>query len=127
MFRCSDHLALRVLGELRAIHLELITIDSYRSERRDWKPNVQFKRFESSTLEENHRLMVTTKAMRCIRKVGGLDPYLLSSKFVGDSVVGTVLRARVLAKLAENPHLPTPKPLERTCKIPKSWQRVSTE
>ena len=96
------------------------------SERRNWKPNVQSKRFESVILNENPRLIVTTHAMRCIKKAGGLDEYLVSSKFVGDSYVGTVLRARILQKLAENPELPTPKPVERALKVPKSWSRVST-
>jgi hypothetical protein len=70
--------------------------------------------------------MVTTHTIRCIKKVGGLDQYLLTSKHVGDSYVGTVLRSRLLQKLAENPEIPTPKPLERQYKIPKSWARVST-
>jgi len=100
---------------------------SKQHERRNWKPNVQFKRYESATLQQNTRLMVTTHTIRCIKKAGGLDQYLLSSPFVNDSYVGTVMKAKVLQKLAENPELPIPEKNKRTVSIPKSWRRVSTD
>lgn len=51
----------------------------YRS-RRKWLPNVQPKRLESDALGHKVRLRVTTHALRTIRKKGGLDAYLLTTR-----------------------------------------------
>lgn len=48
--------------------------------RRSWKPNVQMTTLYSETLGEQLRTKVTTHVMRCIRKAGGFDQYLLQSK-----------------------------------------------
>lgn len=48
--------------------------------RRSWKPNVQKATLFSETLGEKFRTQVTTHALRCIRKAGGLDEYLLKVK-----------------------------------------------
>lgn len=96
------------------------------STRRDWLPNVQHKRMTSDTLGSMHKVMLTTKALRTIKKKGGFDEYLLSSKFVGDSIVGTVLRAQILEKLALNPTMKRPEPIARMARVPKSWGRVTT-
>jgi ribosomal protein L28 len=48
--------------------------------RRTWKPNVQVKSMYSETLGLKLRFRVTTHAMRCIRKAGGIDGYLLKAK-----------------------------------------------
>jgi ribosomal protein L28 len=48
--------------------------------RRRWLPNVQKHRFFSEALGESIRLKVTTRVMRTIDKVGGLDNYLLGEK-----------------------------------------------
>lgn len=48
--------------------------------RRSWKPNVQKATLFSETLGEKFRTQVTTHALRCIRKAGGLDEYLLTVK-----------------------------------------------
>ena len=50
---------------------------SQRKTRRAWKPNVQRKRLYSEALGELVRLNVTTHALRCIDRYGGLDRYLL--------------------------------------------------
>jgi ribosomal protein L28 len=45
--------------------------------RRTWKPNVQVKSMYSETLCRQLKFRMTTHAMRCIRKAGGIDEYLL--------------------------------------------------
>ncbi|XP_002961246.2 uncharacterized protein LOC9642695 [Selaginella moellendorffii] len=46
--------------------------------RRTWKPNVRLKRLYSFSLDRFIRVHVTTHALRCIDKAGGLDEYLLN-------------------------------------------------
>ncbi|KAF9452079.1 amidase signature enzyme [Macrolepiota fuliginosa MF-IS2] len=48
--------------------------------RRTWLPNVQRKRIFSETLGHDLRLKVTTRAMRTIKKHGGLDNYLENTR-----------------------------------------------
>lgn len=48
--------------------------------RRTWKPNVQTTTLYSVTLGEKFKTRATTYAMRCIRKAGGIDEYLLKTK-----------------------------------------------
>lgn len=48
--------------------------------RRTWKPNVQKKTLWSETLREPFKTKLTTYVMRCIRKFGGFDEYLLRTK-----------------------------------------------
>lgn len=48
--------------------------------RRTWKPNVQTKTLWSETLKKRFKCRVTTHVLRCIRKAGGFDEYLLKSK-----------------------------------------------
>lgn len=48
--------------------------------RRTWKPNVQTKTLRSETLKEKFKCRVTTHVLRCIRKAGGFDQYLLKAK-----------------------------------------------
>ena len=48
--------------------------------RRKWKPNAQRKRLYSEALDEQIRFNVTTHALRCIDKAGGLDNYLMGLK-----------------------------------------------
>lgn len=43
---------------------------------RTWRPNVQFKTVWSDILQRNIKTHVTTKAMRTMKKMGGLDAYL---------------------------------------------------
>ncbi|KAF8073692.1 ribosomal L28 family-domain-containing protein [Lyophyllum atratum] len=53
--------------------------------RRTWLPNVQRKRLFSDTLGEDLRVKLTTRALRTIKKHGGLDNYVekSSSKILG--------------------------------------------
>lgn len=48
--------------------------------RRTWRPNVHHKRLWSSSLRTYVRTRVTTRVLRTIDKVGGLDEYLLGIK-----------------------------------------------
>lgn len=48
--------------------------------RRFWKPNVRRKKLYSEALGEDLFIKVTRKALRTIRKAGGLDNYLLSDR-----------------------------------------------
>eukprot|EP00941_MAST-03F_sp_MAST-3F-sp1_P001591 g1591.t1 len=74
---------------------------SKRATRRCWKPNVQNKKLWSVALNDWLQFKVTTKALRCIDKAGGIDNYLLSNTRKDlDSVAGQVARKRVQAALA---------------------------
>jgi ribosomal protein L28 len=48
--------------------------------RRTWKPNVQVKSMYSEALGRMLRFRMTTHAMRCVRKAGGIDEYLVKAK-----------------------------------------------
>ncbi|PVH83802.1 hypothetical protein DL98DRAFT_512953 [Cadophora sp. DSE1049] len=48
--------------------------------RRHWRPNVHFKRLWSDALQSYIRLRITTRVLRTVDKVGGLDEYLLGEK-----------------------------------------------
>ncbi|KAI9191911.1 hypothetical protein LWI28_015357 [Acer negundo] len=48
---------------------------------RFWKPNVQDKRLFSYILDRHIKVKVTTHALRCIDKAGGIDEYMLKTPF----------------------------------------------
>ncbi|KAI6245556.1 54S ribosomal protein L24, mitochondrial [Erysiphe necator] len=48
--------------------------------RRHWRPNVQVKELYSESLCKNISIRITTRVLRTLRKVGGLDEYLLGEK-----------------------------------------------
>ena len=48
--------------------------------RRHWRPNVHFKRLWSDALNMFVRVRITTRVLRTVDKVGGLDEYLLGEK-----------------------------------------------
>ncbi|KAL3696979.1 hypothetical protein R1sor_011055 [Riccia sorocarpa] len=54
-----------------------VSEDGGNKSRRTWKPNVQSKRLFSLALDKYIRVNVTTHALRCIDKAGGIDEYLL--------------------------------------------------
>ncbi|KAK4272490.1 hypothetical protein QN277_021043 [Acacia crassicarpa] len=47
--------------------------------RRSWKPNGQEKRLFSYIMDGHIRVKVTTHALRCIDKAGGVDEYFLKT------------------------------------------------
>ncbi|KAF2839554.1 hypothetical protein M501DRAFT_1002981 [Patellaria atrata CBS 101060] len=67
--------------------------------RRKWLPNVNYKRIFSIALNRRVRVRVSTRVMRTIDKVGGLDEYLLGEKSARVRELGPLgwaLRWRVL-------------------------------
>ena len=73
---------------------------SERKTRRMWKPNVQIKRLWSEALQEFIRFRITTHALRCVDKAGGLDSYILKTPPEKlNSTTGEIARARIMAAL----------------------------
>lgn len=58
-----------------------VSEDGGNKSRRSWKPNVQQKRLFSYILDRHIRVKVTTHALRCIDKAGGIDEYLLKTPY----------------------------------------------
>eukprot|EP00897_Mesotaenium_endlicherianum_P007674 jgi/Mesen1/6935/ME000036S06272 len=56
-----------------------VSEDGGNKTRRTWKPNVHWKRVYSQALEKMLRIRMTTHALRCIDKAGGIDEYLLNT------------------------------------------------
>ncbi|RVX03314.1 hypothetical protein CK203_019908 [Vitis vinifera] len=64
--------------------------------RRSWKPNVQEKRLFSYILDRHIRVKVTTHALRCIDKAGGIDEYLLKTPYHKmDTEMGLFWKAKI--------------------------------
>jgi large subunit ribosomal protein L28 len=64
--------------------------------RRSWKPNVQEKRLFSYIHDRHIRVKVTTHALRCIDKAGGIDEYLLKTPYNKmDTEMGIVWKAKI--------------------------------
>uniref|UniRef100_A0A803MDB7 Large ribosomal subunit protein bL28m n=1 Tax=Chenopodium quinoa TaxID=63459 RepID=A0A803MDB7_CHEQI len=64
--------------------------------RRTWKPNVQEKRLFSYILDRHIRVHVTTHALRCIDKAGGIDEYLLKTPYHKmDTEMGLLWKAKI--------------------------------
>lgn len=64
--------------------------------RRSWKPNVQEKRLFSYVHDQHIRVKVTTHALRCIDKAGGIDEYLLKTPYNKmDTEMGIVWKAKI--------------------------------
>ncbi|CAM9490490.1 unnamed protein product [Pylaiella littoralis] len=52
---------------------------SHKKNRRTWKPNVQKKALYSQVLDEWIKFKLTTHALRCVDRAGGIDKYLLKT------------------------------------------------
>ncbi len=74
---------------------------SVKHSKRKWKPNVQNKRVWSEALEGWVRFKMTTRAMRAIDDVGGIDKYLLQldERLVADSNYLTKMRTLIANSL----------------------------
>ena len=72
---------------------------SMRATKRKFKPNVFLKRVYSEVLGEMIRFHLTASTLRSIDKAGGLDNYLLTSKYV-TSGEGLEAKRRIMSKLA---------------------------
>jgi large subunit ribosomal protein L28 len=65
-------------------------------------PNVQSKKLQSELLGETLKVRVTTRALRCIDRAGGLDNYLLTTRNTSiASLFGTDLKRRVASRYEE--------------------------
>ena len=84
------------------------TCFSEKKTRRTWYPNIQEQWFYSDILKKYIRLQFTTKALRCMRKYGSFDNYILITKPEDlDSIYGEYLRRLMLTKL-NNPLFKVP-------------------
>ncbi|XVF48182.1 hypothetical protein PTKIN_Ptkin03bG0170100 [Pterospermum kingtungense] len=73
-----------------------ISEDGGNKSRRSWKPNVQEKRLFSYILDRHVRVKVTTHALRCIDKAGGIDEYLLKTPYHKmDTEMGLFWKAKI--------------------------------
>lgn len=73
-----------------------ISEDGGNKSRRIWKPNVQEKRLFSYILDRQIRVKVTTHALRCIDKAGGIDEYLLKTPYHKmDTEMGLFWKAKI--------------------------------
>lgn len=73
-----------------------VSEDGGNKSRRTWKPNVQNKRLFSYIHDRHVRIKVTTHALRCIDKAGGIDEYLLKTPYHKmDTELGILWKAKV--------------------------------
>ncbi|XP_041022466.1 54S ribosomal protein L24, mitochondrial [Juglans microcarpa x Juglans regia] len=73
-----------------------VSEDGGNKSRRTWKPNVQEKRLFSYILDRHIRVKVTTHALRCIDKAGGIDEYLLKTPYHKmDTEMGLYWKAKI--------------------------------
>lgn len=73
-----------------------VSEDGGNKSRRSWKPNVQEKRLFSYILDRHIRVKVTTHALRCIDKAGGIDEYLLKTPYHKmDTEIGLFWKAKI--------------------------------
>lgn len=73
-----------------------VSEDGGNKSRRTWKPNVQEKRLFSYILDRHIRVHVTTHALRCIDKAGGIDEYLLKTPYHKmDTEMGLLWKAKI--------------------------------
>ncbi|KAF3976067.1 hypothetical protein CMV_000712 [Castanea mollissima] len=87
------------LGLFAGRHIQFgnrISEDGGNKSRRTWKPNVQEKRLFSYVLDRHIRVKVTTHALRCIDKAGGIDEYLLKTPYHKmDTEMGLYWKSRI--------------------------------
>lgn len=74
-----------------------------------WHPNVQKKHYYSDILGTRLKLRVTTAAMRCIDKAGGLDAYIYHTPdHKLNSRLGIALKQRMQAIVKKYPDVDPP-------------------
>eukprot|EP01126_Amoeba_proteus_P033681 TRINITY_DN3316_c0_g1_i5.p1 TRINITY_DN3316_c0_g1~~TRINITY_DN3316_c0_g1_i5.p1 ORF type:complete len:143 (+),score=25.64 TRINITY_DN3316_c0_g1_i5:286-714(+) len=75
---------------------------SFSRTRRFWKPNVHWKTFKSELLSQRFQVPVTTKALRCVDKKGGIDNYVLyTPEKEMDSKIGLELKKLLVKRWEE--------------------------
>ncbi|CAD8145731.1 unnamed protein product [Paramecium octaurelia] len=102
------------------------TCFSEKKTRRSWMPNVQKQTYESLILGRRIHVKVTAKTMKCIRKAGSFDNYILLTKPQDlDSIYGEYLRKLMLTKI-NDPSFEIPHVLKaRPHKFSRRAQRFS--
>ncbi|TCD63449.1 39S ribosomal protein L24, mitochondrial [Steccherinum ochraceum] len=70
--------------------------------RRTWLPNVQSKRLFSDSLQEFVKVKLTTRALKTVKKHGGLDNYVLKTK--PDLLGWEGMRIRVAVREKQREH-----------------------
>ena len=94
----------------------------YLRTKRTWHPNVQRKTFYSEILDTSLKLRVTTSAMRCIDKAGGLDAYLYHTPdHKLNSRLGVALKQRMYA-IVKKYKLQPPRKAKVLPRLPESLQ-----
>ncbi|KMT18198.1 hypothetical protein BVRB_2g023700 [Beta vulgaris subsp. vulgaris] len=79
-----------------------VSEDGGNKTRKTWKPNVQEKRLFSYILDRHIRVHVTTHALRCIDKAGGIDEYLMKTPYHKmDTEMGLLWKAKIEKMYAE--------------------------
>jgi len=72
---------------------------SDKKTKRNWKPNIHTIQFFSDLLKKSIKIRVSSKALRSIDKMGGIDTYLLGTKpKTIDSAFGMKLRQEIIKK-----------------------------
>ncbi|KAF3550859.1 hypothetical protein DY000_02010177 [Brassica cretica] len=80
----------------------VVEMESGFGSRRCWKPNVQEKRLFSYIFDRHIKVKVTTHALRCIDKAGGIDEYLLKTPYQKmDTEMGLFWKTKVEQRYAE--------------------------
>ncbi|KAI9450091.1 hypothetical protein BJY52DRAFT_1126140 [Lactarius psammicola] len=72
---------------------------SKKKTRRTWLPNIQTKRLFSDALGEKVRVKLSMRALKTIRKYGGIDKYVLNTK--ADLLGWEGMRLRVAVREAQ--------------------------
>lgn len=73
------HRAFRGLYANRMIQFGNKVSFAENKSRRTWKPNVQRKTYYSETLGQLLKFRITTRAIKNVRKAGGIDEYLIKT------------------------------------------------
>lgn len=69
---------------------------------RTWAPNVQKTKIHSAILNRMVQLKLTTRAMRTVKKLGGLDRYLVGTRDDKLGKFGRDLRARLADRVVRD-------------------------
>jgi large subunit ribosomal protein L28 len=67
-------------GEQRIRFGNNVSVKGKNKSRRSWRPNIMFKRIFSKALNRHVQVRVSSRVLRTIDKLGGLDEYLLGEK-----------------------------------------------
>lgn len=83
---------------------------SKRKTRRSWLPNVHSKRLFSDALQDFVKVKVSTRALKTIKKHGGIDQYVLKTKPDLLGWEGMRIRVMVRERLEANAQQAAPAP-----------------